>query len=105
MGEPIWPECVGSGYCCKKGPCGLAVARGHDMKHWLEGGKGCPDLVEKDGRYWCGLYLRAAGPKKAKIKYELAIGEGCCSSLFNTEREKILRRRQSGASAGDKGKR
>jgi hypothetical protein len=95
MGKgPIWPECVGSGFCCKKAPCGLAVMRGFEAKHWMEGGKGCPALVEKDGRYWCGLYLQAAGAAKTHIKNELAIGAGCCSSLFNTDRERILRKRR-----------
>ena len=64
----------------------------YDIKHWLEGGKGCPSLVELKGRYWCGLYLNAAGEKKEDIKNELAIGAGCCSSL-NSDRLSRLRKK------------
>lgn len=91
MEGPIWPECIGSGYCCKKAPCAFAVARRYPIEHWLDGGKGCPDLREIDGRYWCGLYLDAAGPKKKLIKEELAIGAGCCSSMNSTRQEMLKR--------------
>jgi hypothetical protein len=95
MGGPIWPECVGSGYCCKKAPCAFAVAKRYPIEHWLEGGKGCPALREIKGRYWCGLYLDAAGAKKANIERELAIGAGCCSSM-NSDRQAILRKERHG---------
>ena len=67
--------------------------KGYEQKHWDEGGKGCPSLVEMKGRYWCGLYLDAAGKQKTHIKNELSIGIGCCSSL-NSDRLTILRKRK-----------
>jgi hypothetical protein len=49
----------------------------------------CPSLVFKDGRYWCEEVLKADNPR---IKEILAIGGGCSSSMFNTDRERMKRR-------------
>lgn len=70
--------CLGCGYCCSKAPCVLGE------------GIPCKELVHKDGRYWCGLVLNASEEERELFEIDLGIGEGCCSSLFNTEREKML---------------
>lgn len=49
-----------------------------------DGVKNCPGLVFKDGRFWCHL---AEYSGLAKVLY---IGEGCSSSMFNTQRDAFL---------------
>jgi hypothetical protein len=46
----------------------------------------CPALYWADGRYWCSW----VNPKDSIVMYGLAIGRGCCSSLFNTYRNDML---------------
>jgi hypothetical protein len=80
--------CVGSGYCCKQGPCSVAVRKYGSS--WVSP---CQSLVfvEDDGRYYCGEVLSATPEERDKIVSELHIGAGCCSSL-NSDRVPILRR-------------
>lgn len=85
-------ECVGSGYCCKAAPCGLALARGYAIDNWKNGGAGCPALVwdEIQARYWCGLVLwETDEARKAALIDSLAMGAGCCSSM-NSDRRRVL---------------
>lgn len=83
-------NCEGSGFCCKTGPCGLywrtRVSEEQGLTPWYEG-RGCPLLVwdPEAFRYWCGLILEADGPE---LRAALAIGEGCCCPLGNTERKR-----------------
>lgn len=79
--------CVGCGYCCQKVLCFLGVS-----KYGSRAGP-CPALVCKDGRYWCGIIMEAAEPEKSRYKDWLAIGGGCSSSLFNTQRDAMIRAR------------
>lgn len=79
--------CVGSGLCCLKARCHLGVA---------EHGPGaeCPSLVWKDGRYWCGIVLKATSESAEEgenLKRQLYIGEGCCMPLFNSLRDERFR--------------
>ena len=88
--------CVGCGYCCKKAVCYIGVISGME-------GPPCSGLVWKDDRYWCQLALEATELKsqlvedpdewEANIERDLAIGAGCSSSLFNTDRNNMLRRK------------
>lgn len=77
--------CVGSGLCCKKGPC--AFGQWNEEKHQCE-------FLElsyaKDGIeiYKCGKYDEINSNPLAVINP--AFGAGCCMSLFNTARNKIL---------------
>ena len=80
--ESVKP-CIGSGLCCLKARCFLGV-REHGP------GAECPSLVWKDGRYWCGIVLKAAlvSPEEQEnLKRQLYVGDGCCMSLFNSLRE------------------
>lgn len=83
------PACIGSGYCCKKALCAIAI-----IKYGYTEKPPCPSLLhdkEKD-RYVCGEYVNAPTPERRKeIERELAIGAGCCSSL-NSDRIPILRK-------------
>ena len=85
-------HCEGCGYCCKKGPCSLywhtKTAEDRGLAPWLAG-EGCPHLVwdGEANRYWCGVILLAPGVQE--LKDVIAIGAGCSSSLFNSERRNI----------------
>jgi hypothetical protein len=74
--------CVGCGYCCMKAQCGLSF-----VKYGYQ--KVCPAL-QWDGRrhvcVWAKEHAR-----------DLAIGGGCCSSLFNSWRDDIRDRRGEAA--------
>lgn len=79
-------DCVGSGLCCWKAPCGIAANKYRDITPWMEG-KGCPSLRwdEKAGRYFC----REVEEGGQDVRDALYIGAGCCMSLFNDNRERI----------------
>jgi hypothetical protein len=82
-----YAPCVGSGMCCWKAPCDVALGKYTDMSPWLSG-EGCPSLRwdEKLGRYFC-REVEEGGPE---VKEQLYIGAGCCMSLFNDNRMRIL---------------
>lgn len=88
-GKPVAP-CIGSGFCCKKAPCGLAISLGI----WTREGEhpnGCPKLEHDGERHWCGLITNAA-PEEAKHYREyLYVGAGCCMPL-NSERLVMLKK-------------
>jgi hypothetical protein len=95
-------DCVGSGFCCKKAPCGYAAHNYDVLKYWGEGKPGCPDLEwdAKEERYWCGMVRKIQDPsRKEFVMEDLAMGAGCCCSLFNSAREKILAKLRSSSSA------
>lgn len=77
--------CVGSGYCCKKAPCGFGEP---------DATGGCRFLVvweqsaTQTERYRCGKYAEIAGQPGAELSP--AFGAGCCSPLFNERRTQIL---------------
>lgn len=77
--------CVGSGYCCKKAPCGYGEPD--------ETG-GCRFLVvwdqneTKTERYRCGKYEEIQDLPGADLMP--AFGAGCCSSFFNERRDAVL---------------
>jgi len=69
-------------YCCRKVPCVAAVRIHGPVER-------CPELNYHDGRWWCGLIERAKGALRDRYVEDMAIGAGCCSSLFNQDRETI----------------
>lgn len=73
-GVPV-KDCIGCGYCCRKAPCSMAM-RIHGS-HITS----CPELKWNGTRWICGAIDRAVGPLADLYRKELAIGEGCCSSL------------------------
>ena len=84
--EAVVRPCVGCGYCCKKAPCVLASTLGR-----VKDGK-CQELLFSEGRYWCGLMLRAPDlddHDEHWYKVALHAGAGCCSPM-NSERRKFL---------------
>jgi hypothetical protein len=89
--------CVGSGFCCKKVPCPFG-----ESKSLVD--KGCihlKEIAKQDGeqeqRYTCGIYREIL--KKPGWELSPAFGAGCCSSLFNPDRARIILeiRRNGGA--------
>lgn len=87
---PLYPgaaSCVGSGYCCKQRPCGFG-------KVVSESDNSCMHLtpVETNGkhqRYTCGIYDYIITQKG--WEHSPAFGAGCCSPLFNSDRNAIIR--------------
>lgn len=53
--------------------------------------KGCHYLVPEGIHWRCGIFLKADEAKKAAMTEDMGIGFGCGSSLFNEDRERILR--------------
>lgn len=79
--------CVGSGLCCKIAPC-LFGERAEDSSQciFLE------EIEQPDGRhprYTCGKYDEIV----SQPGWEMypAFGAGCCSAMFNPDREAIIR--------------
>jgi|WetSurMetagenome_2_1015567.scaffolds.fasta_scaffold11132_11 hypothetical protein len=89
---PALGSCIGCGYCCTVAPCSL-VWEHHLLESLKPGWSGCPSLVFKDGRHWCGVLLKAEGKEMIKVMAELFIGAGCCSQLNSWRREPIVDRR------------
>ncbi|NCQ52139.1 hypothetical protein GW796_09655 [archaeon] len=76
--------CVGSGLCCKTGPCAFGI--------WLKEEKRCYYLEESYSAddfkiYRCGNYEYIK--KQPGNEIMPAFGAGCCMGLFNSNREKI----------------
>jgi hypothetical protein len=78
--------CVGSGLCCKTGPCGYGewLAAEHRCK-FLETGY----TAENFEIYRCGRYEYIK--KQPGNEIMPAFGAGCCMSLFNTNRNNIVK--------------
>ena len=90
--------CVGCGFCCQQAKCPLGV-----WCYGLADGP-CPGLVELDGRQRCGPVLWCCWEDYEREHMAvdvLAIGAGCCSPLFNTQRDAMLRREARDLDAGD----
>lgn len=80
--------CLGSGLCCKTGPCHLAAVKYPDSEAWTLG-TGCPSLIwdEKKERFLCGEIVNAATDERREwTKQTLYAGAGCCMGMFNTVR-------------------
>lgn len=79
-------QCVGSGFCCKKVPC--PYGERDPATGW------CSSLIEWPGddlevkRYRCGQYDYISKQPFADVVP--AFGGGCCSPLFNRDRENVL---------------
>jgi len=90
MCEPnLARPCVGCGYCCCTANCPLGVRIFGSER------TPCPGLVERDGRLWCGPALWFCWTDEVReyiLTEVLAAGAGCCSPMFNTQREAALRR-------------
>jgi len=48
--------------------------------------------ANEKGQYRCGLYLKASFGAKAAMEVAMGMGMGCSSSLFNLEREEMMRK-------------
>jgi len=80
MGEVVYRQCVGCGYCCLKIPCFGALFHG-----WVDEKMRCTKLIwdEEANRYWC---QRA---KENRLFAEnIYVGQGCSSDL-NTWRKDV----------------
>ena len=84
----MYHQCMGCGYCCKKMQCIISYSIHGRIDR-------CPELVKKEGRYWCKLVLEGSKEKRLQYKMALHIGEGCSSSM-NTDRTKMVCEAKSG---------
>lgn len=83
--------CVGSGLCCKTAPCGYG--------EWSAAEKRCTYLEVglKENNitiYRCGRYDYIK--QQPGNEWMPAFGAGCCMSLFNTDRNNIIKEVKSG---------
>jgi hypothetical protein len=84
--DPPLSPCVRSGYCCRVRPCGLGKAEEESSAcRYLE----VERRVEGVPIYRCGRYEEI----RAQPGWELspAFGAGCSSTLFNEDRERVIR--------------
>jgi hypothetical protein len=84
--------CVGSGMCCKKGPCGFGEWNAVKSQClYLEEAYSAVDA--EDGQptsiYRCGRYEYIS--KQPGAEWMPAFGSGCCMNLFNTNRQRVIR--------------
>lgn len=87
--------CVGSGLCCKTGPCAYGT--------WDAARKQCAALEvahQGDGFeiYRCGQYDYIK--QQPGSEWAPAFGAGCCMSLFNANRLHIIRVLRAGSDSG-----
>ena len=73
--------CLRSGFCCKQSPCYYGT--------WDEEKHQCEHLVgDKPGEYACGIYEYII--KQPGCEVSPAFGAGCCSPMFNKDRDGLL---------------
>jgi len=70
--------CVGCGYCCLKSQCYYSIHLFGDVDGV------CQSLIYNGERYRCA---QVGNPR---LKYEVGIGTGCCSPLFNERRRRQI---------------
>lgn len=97
-------QCVQSGFCCKQAPCqyGEATSDTNRACRFLEVQE---VLLEcKATVYKCGKYEEIKNKPGSNVSS--AFGAGCCSPMFNTDRQVILSiRRGQGNDSGSVGSR
>ena len=72
-------ECIGSGFCCMMEQCRASVEIHGEIDEI------CPELIFKDGRYWCNLIL-----EDDKLVKDMA-GQGC-GAPWNRWRKDVKKR-------------
>lgn len=91
------PPCVRSGFCCKQFSCAAGYHYGAELKGPCKFLRG-----PKPGAYSCGLVVDGVISKT-----EIYAGEGCCSPMFNEDRNNVIKEvhyantQQSSSSAND----
>jgi len=89
--EPPPSPCVGSGLCCKTGPCpyGEWDAQKRQCAFLETDYTGTTVQSEEFTIYRCGRYEFIKQQPGADVVP--AFGAGCCMSLFNDNRRRIIR--------------
>ena len=81
-----YPPCVRSGFCCKQRPCAYGLWNKEQTQcAFLEVEKEFPDFI----LYKCGKYEEIKTLPGSDI--HPSFGSGCSSTLFNDDRNKILK--------------
>ncbi|MEX0288368.1 MAG: hypothetical protein AB3N14_04605 [Flavobacteriaceae bacterium] len=80
-------QCVNSGLCCRKAPCAFGEMN-QERSHCIH------LVITENETTLCGIYDEI----KEQTGWEInpAFGFGCCMSLFNTYRDKIIKRDHDG---------
>lgn len=92
-------QCVGSGYCCRKAPCGWSQHQMAEEGLKWDPAKGCPYLVLVGIQWRCGIFLKADAAKQAAMTEDMGIGFGCSSTIGNTARDQLLLRLRSSSAS------
>lgn len=81
-------SCVGSGYCCKRGPCPFGSVTSPTNPACIHL---TPIEVKQNEhqRYTCGIYDFII--TQPHWEYAPAFGAGCSSPMFNSDRSTIIR--------------
>ena len=53
--------------------------------------RGCPYLTQIGIQFRCGIYLNADPAKQEAMARDMGIGAGCSSTLFNTDRDRMIK--------------
>ena len=80
-GKSISP-CVRSGFCCKQFSCAAGVHYGAEHKGPCKFLRG-----DEPGAHSCGLV-----DDELITGNDIYAGAGCCSPMFNRDREKVIKR-------------
>lgn len=94
MSEPLplaegAKPCVQCGFCCKRTSCGAAA---YDKALGR-----CEALIDNgDGTYSCGKYEEIMAMPRHIWTVCPAFGAGCCSSMFNDDRDRIVKEMANG---------
>lgn len=85
---PLHPgaePCLRSGFCCKRRPCGFG--------EWNDSQTACRHLVgPAPGQYSCAIAEEIM--QQPGWEHSPAFGAGCCSSLFNSDRDQLKQQRK-----------
>lgn len=87
--------CVGCGFECRRGPCGFSGEQMHREGKTWDPKVGCPYLRQVGIQWRCGMYIDAGPELKQRMEEVMGIGAGCGASLFNSDREEMIRRLRS----------
>lgn len=92
-------QCVGSGMCCRMGPCGFSAAKMEKEGRTWDPNVGCPYLVLVGIQWRCGIFLTASPELKQEMTDAMGIGFGCGSTIGNSARDALIRRLRSESSS------
>lgn len=95
--------CVGCGFECRRGPCGFSNYQMQEDGLTWDRKVGCPYLRQVGIQWRCGMYIDGSPELRSAMEQVMGIGEGCSATLFNSDREAMIRRLRSLSSSPSPG--